>query len=78
MASWCGRTSRRLSVGDQLFEFFDDERGTAGDVAGELLHGEQRALASAVADGVCDFGAAVGAGERDGVDRDRKPISSPM
>jgi len=35
---------------------------------GQLLHGQERSLAAAVADGVGHLGAAVGAAEGDGVD----------
>ena len=44
-------------------------RGAPGDIHGQLLEREQRALAAPVADGVGDLGAAVGAGRGDLVDR---------
>ena len=54
---------------DQPPEFLHHDDGAAGDIHRQLLQREKRALAAAVADRIGDFGAAVGAGGGDLVDR---------
>ena len=57
-----------LRVGEEQEEF-DGMRAPTGDVAGELLHDEDGALATAERDGVGDFGARVVDGRGDAVHR---------
>ena len=58
----------QAEVGNEALELLNHNGGAAGDVVGQLLHGQERSLAAAVADGVGHLGAAVGAAEGDGVD----------